>query len=159
MPVVLLFLDPKRRWKFQRTYFKDLWKFSLWNIAQYSTAKGAISCIFSHQYSLFPYYPPCLQQHMAHQRSIASLWCSAWTFCVWLWNSELRNITDLWKNEICYTTSDYHISHLNVFLFFKCKKEKHKITEPCYNLVENFHLSGHTFTQVHLSGRSGFLVI
>ena len=32
-------------------------------------------------------YTPCLLEHVAHQRSTASLWCSARTFCAWLWNS------------------------------------------------------------------------
>ena len=65
--------------------FKDLQKLGVQSIEEYREASMPFPAFFP--LTLLPYYPPCLQEHVACQRSLASLWCHVHTFCTWLWNS------------------------------------------------------------------------
>ena len=48
--------------------FKDLQKLGVRNIAQYNAANVPFPVCF-HRHSLLPYYLPCLQERVAHQRN------------------------------------------------------------------------------------------
>ena len=49
-------------------HFKYLLKLGMYYIVQYNTTNMPFPA-FSHQHSLLPYYLPCLQECVAHQRS------------------------------------------------------------------------------------------
>ena len=72
---------------------------------EYSGANVLFPVVFFfHRHAFLSYYPPCLQERAACQRSQASLWCRAHMFCTWLWN--------------CLFLSRFHYAHRALLVFF-----------------------------------------
>ena len=101
---------PRRKWHFYcalsyAKFFANPW-----------SSSGLPSALWTQKQSNYrhsPYYPPCLQE-----RSEASLWCRARTFCAWLWVSLI--LRAFLKALFLRFTSDFmvHWEIAVVFLFF-----------------------------------------